>query len=73
MLLVPVIYFKFLVLANLAPFDFGTWCIVLVLAKSVHIEVGPSNIHFSPYFEGHGSNIIHITCTYSNMNEFRNY
>jgi len=51
-------------------FGFGPLYFVLFLVKSFHIEIGPCNIHFSLYFEGLKSNILHITRTKSNMNQF---
>jgi len=51
-------------------FGFGHWYLILILVKSFYIEIGPYNIHFSPHFEGLKSNILHVTWTKSNMNQF---
>jgi len=51
-------------------FDFGPWYFVLILVKLFHIEIDLYNIHFSPHFEGLKSNILHVTGTKSNMNQF---
>jgi len=37
------------------------WCFILVLVKSIDIKIGFYNIHFSFYFKGLKSNILHIT------------
>jgi len=49
---------------------FGPWYFVLILVKSFHIKIGLYNIHFSPCFEGLKSNILRITSTKSNINQF---
>lgn len=51
-------------------FGFGPWYFVLILIKSFYIEIGHYNIHFNPHFKGLKSNILHITKTKSNMNQF---
>jgi len=56
----------FLVLVS----GFSPWYFVLIIVKSFHIEISLYNIHSSPRFEGLKSNILHITMTKFNMNQF---
>jgi len=51
-------------------FCFGSWSFILVSVKFIHIKIDAYNIQFSPYFKGFKSNILHITVTKSDMNEF---
>jgi len=52
-----------LVLANIPLYAFVAWCFILVPTKYVSTEIGPYNIHFSPYFVGLKSNILDFTRT----------